>query len=553
MLVELQVKDLGIVADLTVVFRPGLTAITGETGAGKTLVVEALELLAGGRASPSLVRHGAEASRVDARFDDPATGEEVVLSRVVPVDGRSRAYVDGRPATAGELGERGGGLIDLHGQNAHRTLLSPAAQREALDRFAGPAASEALVRYRRARSDRDGIDAELAGLGGDERQRARESDLLRFQLDEIRAAAITDGDEDARLAGEEEILSDAGAVRGALDDAHEAVVGAAVDAVGRAVDALAGRPPLDDLHGRLAGAQGQLSDLARELRLRAEQVIDDPARLDAVRRRRQELRRLMRKYGATPAEVLAFAGEAQAGLDALEGFAARAAELGERRREAEERMTTAASDLSAARRVAAGALAEAATGQLRSLAMGGAHLGVSVQPADPGVDGADDVTFLLAANPGEPARPLARVASGGELARTMLALRVALHRSRAAADSDHRDPAGRRGAVLVFDEVDAGIGGEAGLAVGRALAALAAGQQVLCVTHLAQVAAFADHQVAVAKAVGSGRTVARARTLDAAGRVEELSRMLSGSAARDRSRDHAEELLASAAAVRQRR
>lgn len=547
MLVELRVKDLGIVADLAVVFGSGLTAITGETGAGKTLVVEALELLAGGRATPTLVRHGAEGARVDGRFEDPLTGEEVILSRVVPVDGRSRAYVDGRPATVGELAARAAELVDLHGQDAHQSLLSPAAQREALDRFAGPPAWEALDRYRRARHDRDAATAELAGLGGDDRQRAREADLLRFQLEEIRAAAITDPDEDVRLAEEEELLADAAEHRAALRGAYEEVSGPAGDAVGRAVAALTGRPPLAALHGLLSEAQGRLAELAREIRIQAEGVTDDPERLEAVRRRRQELRGLLRKYGETPAEVLAFADEAEGRLDALEGFSARAAELGVARAEAESRMDEAAADLGAARRAAAGDLARVATAELDTLAMGGARLEVSVERSEPGADGADRVTFMLAANPGEPARPLARVASGGELARTMLALRVALDRSR------RPDDRGGPGAVLVFDEVDAGIGGEAGVAVGRALAELAGGRQVLCVTHLAQVAAFADHQVAVAKAEKAGRTVARARALDAAGRVEELSRMLSGRAARDRSRDHAEELLASAAASRRRR
>lgn len=552
MLVELQVRDLGIVSDLTVVFGSGLTAITGETGAGKTIVVEALDLLAGGRAVPSLVRHGADSARVDGRFEDPATGEEVILSRVVPADGRSRAYVDGRPATAAELATRGEDLVDLHGQNAHQALLSPAAQRRALDRFAGPSATGARDRYRRAREDRASAEAAAAELGGDDRQRAREVDLLRFQLGEIRAGAVTDPDEDTRLAAEEALLADASAHRTVLREAHDALAGPALDAVGRATDALSGRAPLESLRQAAARTQGELAELARELRLLGDEVVEDPARLEVVRGRRRELRDLMRKYGATPAEVIAFAREVEVRLDALAGFEARAAELTEVRAEAERRMGAAASELTAARREAADELAAAATAELRTLAMGAARLDVAVTPADPGADGADEVTFMLAANPGEPSRPLARVASGGELSRTMLALRVALNRSRSRSDGDAgAEPPGR--AVLVFDEVDAGIGGEAGVAVGRALAALAATRQVLCVTHLAQVAAFADHQVAVTKAQASGRTVATARALDPSGRVEELSRMLSGRAARGRSLEHAEELLASAAADRGRR
>ncbi|MGH9015312.1 MAG: AAA family ATPase, partial [Acidimicrobiia bacterium] len=187
MLTELRVADLGIVADLTLLLGPGLTAITGETGAGKTLLVEALDLLVGGRADSGLVRDGATEARVDGRFVDVATGEEVVLARAVPVDGRSRAYVDGRLATVGELAERGAALVDLHGQRSHQSLLSPSVQRTALDRFAGPPASEALPAYRAARADERRLEAELAALGGDDRARARELDLLRFQIDEIEA------------------------------------------------------------------------------------------------------------------------------------------------------------------------------------------------------------------------------------------------------------------------------------------------------------------------------------------------------------------------------
>ncbi len=519
--------NVGIVDDLAVVFGPGLTAITGETGAGKTLLVEALDLLLGGRADASLVRSDAPEARVEGRFDD---GDgETVLARVVPVDGRSRAYVDGRLATAAELSSAGDGLVDLHGQHAHQSLLAPAVQRAALDRFAGDTALEALRSLREARVDARAAGEELASLGGDERARARELDLLRFQIEEIEGAGIEDAGEDVALEAEEALLADAASHREALARAFTVIDGTALDAVGEAVAAIGERAPFAALSGRLRGIQAELADLERELRLAGESILDNPDRLDEVRARRQLLRELRRKYGETLDEVLRYAHEAHARLAELDGYEARAAALESARADALARAATTAARLSEARRAAANPLAEAVTAHLRELAMPAAHLEVLVAPgADQTEDGSDDVTFVLAPNPGEPAKPLARAASGGELSRAMLALRLVL--------SDAPP-------TLVFDEVDAGIGGEAGTAVGRLLADLASRQQVLCVTHLAQVAAFADSQVVVEKREEGGRTVATATPVDGDARVVELSRMLAGVVESSHARSHAAELL----------
>src|SRR5215470_19997308 len=274
MLVELHVVDLGIVAELSLVFdpAPGLTAITGETGAGKTLIVEAVELLVGGRADTALVRDGASEARVEGRFVHPATGEETVLARVLPRDGRSRAYVDGRLATVGELAEVGRALVDLHGQHAHQSLLDPAIQRGALDRYAGPPALDALARYRDARAAMRDLDAELAALGGDARARAREIDLLRYQVQEIVAAALDDPAEDLALEAEEALLADAVSHREALIRAYEALEGPGLDALGTALAALDGRTPFAELATRLRGAQGDLADIEQELRREVERV-----------------------------------------------------------------------------------------------------------------------------------------------------------------------------------------------------------------------------------------------------------------------------------------
>jgi DNA repair protein RecN (Recombination protein N) len=540
-LVELHVVDLGIVADLSLVLGPGLTAITGETGAGKTLLVEAVELLVGGRADAGLVRDGASEARVEGRFVHPETGEETILARVVPRDGRSRAYLDGRLATVGELAEAGRALVDLHGQHAHQSLLDPAIQRGALDRYAGPPALEALARYRDARAAVRDLDAELAALGGDARARAREIDLLRYQVEEITAAALDDAAEDVALEAEEALLADAVAHREALTRAYEALEGPGLDAVGTALAALDGRAPFTELAARLRGAQGELADIEQELRREVERVEDDPARVESVRTRRHQLHELGRKYGSTLADVIAYGAEAAARLDELERYEERAADLEARRAAYERDAGAAAADLSQARREAAAPLGVAITGHLRELAMPHATVEIDVEPGPPTDDGHDQVTYLLAANPGERARPLARAASGGELSRAMLAARVVLSEA---------PP------TLVFDEVDAGIGGEAGAAVGRLLQALGARHQVLCVTHLAQVAAFAGTQVVVEKAVERvkaeagqrrERTVARATVVDGDARVAELSRMLAGVGDSSHARRHAAELLDTAA------
>jgi DNA repair protein RecN (Recombination protein N) len=534
MLRELHVTDLGIVDDATVLLDEGMTAITGETGAGKTLLVEALELLVGERAAATIVRSGASEARVEGRFED-ATGQEIVLARVVPEDGRSRAYVNGRLATVAELSEIGATLVDLHGQHSHQSLLAPAVQRAALDRFAGSAALDALDALRAARAEIKQLDAELAALGGDARARAREIDLLQFQIEEIASAAIVDAGEDVALEAEETLLGDAAAHREALTAAYTSLDTDALDAVGVAVSALANRAPFAVLLERLRAVQAELADLERELRLSVEGVSDDPQQLENVRARRRLLRELTRKYGDTLSDVLAYARESRERLDELEGYEERAAALEEARVEAHARVDEAGRALSEARRAAAPALGAAVTEHLDELAMPAARVEVVVEPGALTDDGADDVSYLLAANPGEPARPLARAASGGELARAMLALRLVLTEAQP---------------TLVFDEVDAGIGGEAGNAVGRLLGDLGARHQVLCVTHLAQVAAHADVQIVVEKREEKGRTVASVTPVEGDPRLAELSRMLAGVVESSHARSHAAELLQRAAAGR---
>ncbi len=485
------------------------------------------------------MRDGATEAHVEGRFVCPGTGEETVLARVIPREGRSRAYVDGRLATAAELAERGAELVDLHGQHAHQSLLDPAVQRGALDRYAGAVALDALESYRAARAATRAVDAELASLGGDARARAREIDLLRYQVEEIAAARLEDPAEDVALEAEELLLADAVAHREALTRAYEVLEGPGLDALGAALAALDGRAPFAELAVRLRGAQGELADIEQELRHEVERVDDDPTRVETVRARRHQLHELGRKYGSTLAEVMAYGAEAATRLGELEGYEERAAALEAQRREHEAAAATAAAALSAARRDAAEPLARSVEGHLRELAMPHAAMEVAVEPGEATDDGHDRVTYLLAPNPGEAARPLARAASGGELSRAMLAVRVVLSEA---------PP------TLVFDEVDAGIGGVAGVAVGRLLKTLGSRHQVLCVTHLAQVAAFAGTQVVVEKAVEdvreagrAGRTVATAAVVEGDARVSELSRMLAGIGESSHARRHAAELLETAA------
>lgn len=531
-LTELHIEDLGVIRRIALVLGEGLTAITGETGAGKTMLVEALELVVGGRADPSIVRAGAAEARIDARFVDG--DREVVLTRVVPAAGRSRAYVDGRPATVGALAEAARGLVDLHGQHAHQQLLSPSSQRAALDAFGG--VDVAPLRAARARVTE--IDAELAAMGGDERTRARDLDLARFQLAELDNAAIEDPDEEAALDVLEDTLAGAVEHREAGAAAHELLAGegGARDALGAALAALAGRSPFRALADRLAAVVAEIDDIVPEVRDAAETIEQDPEQLAQVRARRQQLRDLCRKYGDDLAEVQRYHREVADRVAEIEGHEVRAAALDEARRAAARSASEAAAVVRAARVAAAPRLAKAVAARLADLAMANAAVDIAVE----GDDG-HEVQFLLSANPGSPMLPLTKVASGGELARTMLALRLVTVGPDA--DAEREAPS-----TLIFDEVDAGIGGTAATAVGNALAEVARGHQVLVVTHLAQVAAQATTQIAVTKSVSDapdGQTTdVVAEIVAGDGRVAEIARMLSGELAGAAAQQHASELLA---------
>jgi DNA repair protein RecN (Recombination protein N) len=523
-LTDLHVRDLGVIEDLTLAFGPGMTALTGETGAGKTLVVEALQLVLGGRASVGMVRAGAAEALVEARFVvGEGPGErEVILARAVPAEGRSRAWVDGRMAPVGALGEAAADLVEIHGQHEHRALVTPVAQRHVLDAFAGTD----LSRLRALHSQLRALDEALAALGGDEQQRAREADVLRYQVDEIAAARLSGPDEEVALRLEEDRLADAAAYREAALAAVELVngEGGALDLLGRAGASVAGREGLASSHDRIGAAATELSDVARTLRDEVDGWEDDPGRLAEVQERRRLLAELRRKYGEDLAAVLAYAESGATRLRALEDAEDEAARLAAERRARREELAEAEAAVRAVRAAAAGEFGHRVGDHLAALAMAGARLEVRLGP-----DGAGEpVELALGANLGEAVQSLAKTASGGELARAMLAIRLV----------------GSGGPpTMVFDEVDAGVGGAAALALGESLHAVARRHQVLVVTHLAQVASQADAQVSVVKHESGGRTVTTAAAVAGEDRVTELSRMLSGHPGSEAARAHARELL----------
>ncbi|WP_419864413.1 DNA repair protein RecN [Candidatus Poriferisodalis sp.] len=528
MLVELAVHDLGVISHANLVLGAGMTALTGETGAGKTLVVQAVQLLMGGRADPAMVRTGAVEAVVEGRFVN-AGGTERVLRRVIPAGGRSRAYVDGGMASAAELAELGSGLVDLHGQHQHQSLLRARTQREALDRW-GDIDVRPLAA---ARDELRALTQNLAALGGDARARAQEIDLLRYQVDEIASAQLDDPDELSWIAEREDLLADAAAVLADGHAARQALAGdeGAIDRLGAAVALLAARKAFAPVSDRLGAVAAELDDTVAELRGVLDTIEDDPQALADVRARHQRLRELTRKYGDTLADVSAFGAQAAERLSQLERHTELAAELEAGIEAAQRHVEAEAHIVATARRATAPGLAAAVSEHLASLALADGTLDVSVTGEAP----SDSVELLFSANRGAGPGPLSKVASGGELARVMLALRLVL-------------TAGPP--TLVFDEVDAGIGGETAVAVGQALASLAGQHQVLVVTHLPQVAAFAHHQVAVRKTDDGNAVESDLVAVTGPDRVSELARMLAGQPAWASGRQHATELLEVAAAAR---
>ena len=573
MLEEIRIGSLGVIESSTLELGPGLTVITGETGAGKTMIVTALGLLLGGRADSGAVRSGARTARVEGvvRVDglapfaaavEEAGGEVedacVVLARNVSVEGRSRAFVGGAAVPVSVLADVAEPLVAVHGQSDQHRLLRARAQREALDRFGGERTAALLATYTDLHERLGATERELEEVVRTARDRAREADLLRFGLGEIEAVAPEPG-EDVALAAEESRLGFADTLRTAAEHAREAL-SSEQDQPDALATTAAARSQLDgvrehdaeagELADRLSEITYLLSDVAADVASYASRVDIDPARLAAVSERRAALTALTRKYGDTIDEVLAWSEASATRLLDLDHTDERIEELRAAQRTLRGELAEAAAALSEARQEAAGRLGEEVTAELTLLAMPHARLEIEVRQSERpapdeedhgplrvgdrwlrfGASGVDEVEFLLAANTGSEPRPLNKGASGGELSRVMLALEVALAGTSPVP-------------TFVFDEVDAGVGGTAAVEVGRRLARLARDAQVLVVTHLPQVAAYADRHVVVAKSHDGTVTSSGLTVLDPDERERELSRMLAGLTDSDTALAHARELL----------
>ena len=555
MLTSLRIRNLALIDDIEIPLQGGLTVLTGETGAGKSVIVGALGLILGDRASSEVVREGhreAEvealfelelANEVQARLDEMGLADEdgvLIVRRVVSRSGRNRVYLNGRLATLSDLKSVVGPLVDISSQHAHTSLLKVGEHRAILDRFGE--LREPLDAYAAAFAAWSEGDRALRRLQAAEADRAERIDFLRFQIDEIEAIAPRPGEE-AELEHERGILSNAVALLDAADRAEHVLYGKAgsvVDELGdveRALRGVSGADPvLDELAERVEAARIDVEDIGQDARRYQGRVHADPVRLVEVEERIEVLRKLMRRHGPDLEDVIRRADELAAELGELDNLDHALAELQRvattRRRELDQR----AGELTRARRRTATRAAELVEEQLSDLGMPGASFLVDIQPeSELGPAGGDRVEFLLSPNRGEGPKPLARIASGGELSRIMLALKHVM----AAADTVD---------CYIFDEVDTGVSGAVGERIGVKLSETARSRQVLCITHLPQVACHADQQLRVEKTLEGDRTVTRVSSLDRSERTEEIARLLAGLEVTDRARAHAADLLAKAGA-----
>ncbi|MDV7222802.1 DNA repair protein RecN [Streptomyces prunicolor] len=570
----MRIRSLGVIDDAVVELSPGFTAVTGETGAGKTMVVTSLGLLLGGRADPALVRIGAKNAVVEGRISVPPGGSAVLraeeagaeledgtllISRTVSAEGRSRAHLGGRSVPVGVLAELADELVAVHGQTDQQGLLKQSRQRQALDRYAGDAVTGPLTKYAEAYRRLRAVAVELDEITTRARERAQEADMLRYGLDEIAGVEPRPG-EDVELAAEAERLGHAEALASAATVAHAALAGNPEDPEGidaatlvagaqRALEAVRSHDSeLASLTDRIGEIGILLGDVAGELAGYADDLDADPLRLAAVEERRAALNALTRKYGADITAVLAYAEQGASRLTELDGDDERIDELTAERDALRGELGGLAQALTDARTEAAERFAAAVTAELASLAMPHARVSFEIRQTEDsegvevggravayGPSGVDEVELLLAPHPGAPPRPIAKGASGGELSRVMLAVEVVFAGT---------DPV----PTYLFDEVDAGVGGKAAVEIGRRLAKLAKTAQVVVVTHLPQVAAFADRQLLVEKTNDGSVTRSGVKVLEGEDRVRELSRMLAGQEDSETARAHAEELLATARA-----
>ncbi len=566
MLRELTIRNLAVLEEAKVAFAAGLNVLTGETGAGKSIVIDALLLVRGARVQADLIRTGAETASVEAVFEVPPTGPvaavldeaghapadgQLVIKRELSRSGRHRVFVNDSAATASLLERLGDVLVEIHGQHEHQRLMEPARQLDLLDRFAD--CEEARLRLGEGWRRWDTARSELARIRDEAREGARKEELYRWELSEIDAVQLRDGEED-ELRGERRRLQNAERIYAGLQEVMDLLqedAQAASARLGRAVSLLRELSRFDPDVGApieaLEGAQAYVEDAVARARALRDRAVMDPDRLRLVDERLDAISGIKRKYGETAAAVSAYREEIARALDRIERHDAIVEETQAEVARAGEAASRQGRELSETRAEAAPRLERLIQRELRTLGMDHARFRVAFRRETAGaadlasgpdgwrlgVRGAESAEFLLSANPGEELKPLAKVVSGGELSRTMLAIKTIL-----AASEDVPS--------MVFDEVDAGIGGRVADAVGHKLRQTAAGRQVLCVTHLAPIAAYAEHHLLVDKRVAKGATKTTVTALDAGGQVEEIARMLGGERITDASRRHARELLKAA-------
>jgi len=552
MLLELTVENYAVVEKVRVRFHRGLNLLTGETGSGKSIVVDALALLLGGRAAAEMVRTGAERARIAGIFEveakglpegvEPEDGELIIEREILP-NGKSRAFAGGRPVTAALLKELARSLGDIHGQHDQQQLFSGSVQREMLDGFAD--AGEPLTEVASLYSRWSAATQELAEIDSTAQEKLRQADLWSFQRNEIEAVNPQLG-EDAQLENERRVLRNvvrlqetAGAAYSALYEDPESVAAQLHTVVKRLEELGRIDESMREVVTALEPARIAVDEASHALSHYLGKLEADPARLEEIETRLAALEKLRRKYGATLEEVIAFHQEVSRNLSAVESSGERRAALAKEVAAVTAGYESAAGRLSKQRREAARRLAKSVEGELASLAMEKTRVEIRVAPAEWSATGADAVEILISPNVGEELKPLEKIASGGELSRVALALKTCIAPARA---EKHAIPR-----TLVFDEVDAGVGGGAAEAVGRRLKKLAGSAQVLCVTHLAQIAGFAEHHYYVEKHAERGRTVTTIEELDTAARTREIGRMLSGERVTPEALRHAEQLIKHAA------
>jgi DNA repair protein RecN (Recombination protein N) len=550
-LTHIVIRDLVIVSALELDFAAGMTALTGETGAGKSILIDALGLALGEKADTGMIRSGCERAEVSAGFDLAGCpealawlkeqalddGDECLIRRVLVRGGRARAFINGTAAGSAQLRELGDLLVDIHGQHAHQSLLRPAAQRALLDGYGGLAAATAEV-AERYRTFKD-LDERWRALTAARDERAARIDLLRFQVEELDGLALADGEldeldaEQRRLANLGSLQSTAAALVDLLYEGDTALRDQLGHAAGE-LEGLAGiDPQLAETRELIDSAVVQVSEAAANLRQYLDDLDMDSGRLAAVEERLGRIHDMARKYRILPEQLMETCAALREELDGLEQADQTLGSLGDERDTALAALLEQARMLSTARRDAAERLSATVTAAMQELGMGGGRFAVEVQTGDEhkvSASGLDNVTFVVTANPGQPPQPLAKVASGGELSRISLAIQVATAEV-------GRIP------TLVFDEVDVGIGGGVAEIVGRLLRRLGGARQVLCVTHLPQVAAQAHHQLKVHKQAVDGQTFTEIQPLAAERRIDEIARMLGGTEITDTTRAHAEEML----------